>query len=161
MLYEGDRMIETVAAYFMRITVTAVLCGLFNSLTLKSSFSKMIQFLSGIILTLSLIMPLCSLKINDFYTHTTQFEAKANSAIIEGQDAAEKIMDKIIIEKTCAYIVDKAKSFGGDVMAIVTLEDHVPIQVMLSGSISPYGKTQLTTWIAEELEIPKEMQYWR
>ena len=152
---------KAVSAYLMHIIAVAILCAIFNSLMLKSSFSKIIQFLSGIILTLSLVMPLCSLKINNFYTQATQFQAKAITAITAGQDAADKIMDNIIIEKTCAYIEDKAKSLGGDVTAIVTIQDHIPIQVMLSGSISPYGKTQLASWIAEELEIPKEVQYWR
>ena len=152
---------KAVSAYFMHIIAVAILCGIFNSLMAKSSFSKMIQFLTGIILTLSLVMPLCSLKINDLNIHATQFQAQATAVIAEGQDAADKIMDNIIIEKTCAYIVDKAKSLGGDVTATVTIKDHIPIQVMLSGSISPYGKTQLSAWIAEELKIQKEGQYWR
>ena len=59
--------------------------------------------------------------------------------------------------------MDKAKSFGAELTVEVRVDGSelpVPCAVRVSGSISPYGKKQLGSIIADELGIALEDQTW-
>jgi len=88
---------------------------------------------------------------------------EGESAAVFGQEAAQKEYSDIIKKRTAAYILDKAKSLGAELMVEVTLNDAippVPCAVRLSGSITPYAKKVLSETISRDLGIKTEEQTW-
>lgn len=77
-----------------------------------------------------------------------------------GKRFADEEIEKIIIEQTQAYILDKADDFGAGLEVEVFVKDLIPCSVSISGPISPLAKSQLSRYISENLGIPSEEQNW-
>ena len=79
------------------------------------------------------------------------------------EESGQKEYSDIIKRRTAAYILDKAKNLGADLMVEVTLNDEippVPCAVRLRGIITPYAKKVLSETIFRDLGIKTEEQTW-
>ena len=84
-------------------------------------------------------------------------------AVAEGEQQTKTALARLIKQRTCAYILDKAQALNVALEVEVTLSDDdipVPEAVRLKGKVSPYAKGRLQTIIAEDLGIEKERQTW-
>ena len=94
---------------------------------------------------------------------TDVWQAEAADAIAQGENSARAEWEQGISDRVEAYILDKAAQYGAQLTVTVALgSDAIPLpqRVTIQGNISPYGKTQLQSWIAENLGIAKEDQVW-
>ncbi len=155
---------ENIRQYIMQIVSAALLCSVVTQVVgEKSPSATVVKMITGTFMFLCLVNPLANLRLQDLTKYFDSLSLQTNQSVNEGQLAAFEEMSAIIKSKTEAYILDKAATYNASLEVVVTLNrDTVPTPcgVRISGSISPYAKTQLQNVIAQDLGIPVEAQIW-
>jgi hypothetical protein len=152
---------DSVRTYLLSVTAVSILCGIFSTITeRKTAVSSILKLLMGVILALTTIKPFVNLKISQIQWYIDELSSDVNSAVSYGTEMSVIAMEEIIKAETEAYILDKVSALGLDLEINVTLDELIPVQVQLSGPISPNLKMNLSTWITDNLGISKEAQYW-
>ncbi|MBQ2785580.1 MAG: hypothetical protein IJF02_03660 [Oscillospiraceae bacterium] len=153
-----------IRSYMLRLICAAVLCGIINRLTgKKGALGTTIKLMTGIFMIFCFVSPWVDMQIGDISGFFGDVSVSADSAVASGEKDAQDALQAIIKSKTEAYILDKAKSFGAELSVEVRVDGSelpVPCTVLIKGSISPYGKKQLSSIIADELGVALEDQLW-
>ena len=152
---------EAIKGYLLSVTATALICGIISSLTGKCISSKLLKLLSGLFLTAVVIKPVVEMKVNDIFVFSENIIVNGDLAVSQGERMAEEEMKRIIKDKCEAYILDKAKVLGAEIIVDVTLDGYVPVQVIIEGNVSPFIKSSIATTITEDMDIPLEEQIWK
>ena len=157
-------MMDTVRSYLLQITAAAIISGIVTGiLGKKGMLGTTLKLLAGVFMALSVVSPWVDLRLDSFEPFMDGISFDASGAVADGENSAMNAMKSIIKERAEAYILDKASTLGVHVMAQVTLssdEMPVPDGVTISGQISPYAKSVLSTCIADDLGIKLEDQQW-
>lgn len=165
MFYERCKLMDGVRKYLLSVTAAAVICGIIMSiLGKKGLYASIIRILCGLFMAFTMISPILKIRLKDLETYFGELHIEANSAVSWGIQTAENASTEFIKDKTEAYILDKASSMGLNIKAEVMLAeggDRTPCCVWIEGSVAPYAKMQLQTWLKEELGIPEENQVWK
>ena len=150
--------------YLLSVTAAALLASVVTSLLGdRSTIGAVVKMLSGIYLTLAILVPLCQLRLNEITDLKSELTTQAQQIAIVGQNAARDAMAESIIASTQTYILDKANSMGIRLTVEVELDDSpvpVPCSIRIKGNISPYQKEKLSVIIQQDLGIPSEAQLW-
>lgn len=150
-----------VREYLTSIMTASLICGIVIGITRKTgSISSIIKLLAGLFMSITVLNPLISIRLNDAQLFWDNLTIDADHAASMGKDAALAEMNEIIIERTCAYILEKAEEYGADIQIEIDLQDLVPNSVKISGAVSPYVKQQLSKYIMTNLGISLEDQHW-
>ena len=157
-------MMGEIRNYLLSIVCVSLICGIAVTVVGKNeSFGKVIKLLAGLIMAVVVIAPWTTIQINDISLYFESLELDAKDAVNDGIAYADEQKQAFIKEKAEAYIWDKAASLGAELEINVELSDEgfpKPIQVSLSGMISPYNKSILVKDISQNLGIPEEEQHW-
>ena len=152
---------DAIRDYLISITATAIITGLATVLTKNSgSISSVVKLLAGLFMTITILSPIIHLPPSTFQLYLDEISYDADHASLAGKRFADEEIEKIIIEQTQAYILDKADDFGAGLEVEVFVKDLIPCSVSISGPISPLAKSQLSRYISENLGIPSEEQNW-
>lgn len=152
---------EAIRDYLFSVTAAALICGAVNCITGKSSaISKLLKLLCGIFLAAAVIKPVVEMKIDDLSFFSDLLSVDADQVVATGKEKAADEMNRIIKEKTEAYILDKAMSLGVRVEVMIELENSVPTGITVKGDVSPSIKSRLSACIAQDLGISQEEQIW-
>lgn len=155
---------EALRQYILQIVAAGLLCGIvIHFVGEKGTAAALIRMITGVFMLLTLVSPLADIHLNDLSYYFDQVSLETDHAVGLGQSAALEELSAIIKTKTEAYILDKAETYGAKLTVKVELDGSsppVPCGVQIGGSISPYGKKQLQTYISESLGIPLEAQTW-
>lgn len=153
-----------IAQYIFSVTAAAILISLLRPLLDgKGAAAAIGKMLGGVFLLFTILNPLTKVSIGGWEDLSSSLKSEASEAVAVGQAAAKKEMAAIITERVQTYILDKAASYDATLSVSVTLSEDtipVPVKVTIRGSISPYGKRQLQSIIANDLGISKEDQIW-
>ena len=151
-------------AYLLSVVSAAIVCAIVGKLVdRKGAYSRIIQLLTGIFLSITVVSPLTKITFTELDAYFSQLQVDANSATQDGEDAAYLATFEIIKENTEAYILDKAKNIGAHIRVEVHLSENtppIPSAVTISGTVAPYAKMQLQNIIENDLAISKENQHW-
>lgn len=121
------------------------------------------KLIAGLVMTVTLVRPLVTVRLTDLTQWSHEFDSDAARAVALGQTQTRKALVEFIIQRTQAYILDKAQALNTALEVEVTLSDDeipIPVKVCLSGKVSPYAKGRLQQIISEELGIERENQIW-
>lgn len=155
---------ESVRGYILSVICVGILCALVQLLVTGSgSVQSVIRFVSGIVLSVCVITPALDLENIELNTMFDTILADRQWIVEEGKQAAANELSQSLKEQTQAYILSKADAMGMAVRVDVTVSNTVPPipeSVTIIGSVSPYGKMQLSQYISTELGIEKEHQIW-
>ena len=151
--------------YIIRITVAALICAIaLNLVDKKGIAGKNLKLICGIFMSVTMVSPFLQLNINSLPEFLEDIQIQADEISLAGENSSKEEMATIIKTRTQAYILDKAMSYGGQLTVEVRVDTTgipTPCEVFLSGTISPYGKTQLQEMINRDLGIPMEAQIWQ
>lgn len=148
--------------YLLTMVVAAVLCAVATTiLPEKAGNLRRMKLICGFFLLAVACRPLGG-GVPSLDTGVLEdCRADAQQVHDAAREATDDAMEEVIIQKTAAYIEDKAESLGAVVHAAVTLNrDMLPWQVELTGEVSPYVRIRLAQSISSELDIPEERQVW-
>ncbi len=155
---------DGIREYLIRLTAAALVCGIVTSLVgKKGSIGSVIKLLVGIFMMMTIVSPWMRIRFDSLESYFEDISTHAQVLVDEGENAVRDDLATIIKEKTQAYILDKANSFGAELTVEVSVDGSelpVPNVVRISGSISPYGRKQLESIITQELGIALEDQIW-
>ncbi len=150
--------------YLFSVICAAVICAIVNSVIHKNStYAQAVRFLSGLFLTVTVLSPLRSFRLDGLSSFVNTFSVDGEYYTDLGAADAKSAAEAIIKERLEAYILDKAISMGLEIEVEVTLADSdppVPRQVELRGSAAPYARKKLGDFIANNLAIPEDDQKW-
>ena len=163
-LYERSVVVDNIRQYIIQVTVAALLCSIVTQVVgEKSPSASVVRLITGTFMFLCLVSPLANFRLRDLTTYFDGLSVQTDQSVSQGQLAAFEEMSAIIKSKTETYIMDKGAIYGANLQVVVTLEQGsvpAPCGVRISGSISPYAKTQLQNLISQDLGIPLEAQIW-
>ena len=151
-------------AYILGIVAAGIVSAVVGCLVNgKTPTGKIIRLLCGVLITTSVVAPLGQASFQNVSDFWNSVNLDASDYVAHGELAAKQEHDAIIKEASEAYILDKAARMGLDIAVEVELDDSkdsIPCKITVSGALSPYAKSVLSEYIAEQLGIPKESQRW-
>ncbi len=154
---------EGIREYLFGVIAASILCAIVSQIPGKDSFiGAAVKLIAGVFMLLALASPLIHIRLKPTDL-ISDISLQANQITASAADISRDSIGRIIIERTQAYILDKASSLGADLTVDVTLSDDeipVPISVTIKGNISPYSKKMLAEAITKELGIATEAQIW-
>ena len=150
--------------YIISVTAAAIVCSIAKSFSEEKTVSgSIIRLIAGILMTVTVISPIVTLKLDNLPALSADLSAEARAAADDGHKMAATEINAIITDQVCAYILDKAAAFGAELYVEVRMPadgSSQPESVVLRGNVSPYAKSRLQRIIADEILIPKENQQW-
>ena len=118
----------------------------------------------GLILVLGILQPLVTMDYEDLYDMVSSLPAGAISQETLEEKTYEP-MKGIIEEELSAYIVDKGEQLGASCSAQVVCAPgrraSLPIRATVTGQLTQGQKQDLSHYMEEELDIPREAQIYR
>ncbi len=153
-------MMAGLAEFMLGIIGCSLFVGILGRFPLEGNQKKLLQLLSGVLLTLAVLRPVVHFDWSSLSMKA--YLPTGEDLAAQGQAMTADAAGAIIKSRTEAYILDKAAALDADLEVRVELDDeHIPVQVTLDGSISPYARTRLSKTLEEDLGIPKERQQWK
>lgn len=152
-------------AYFLSIVSVALIAAIVYKLVGATGVTAaIVKLISGIILTLTVISPMANFNFSGMTDFMDAYKYDAQEAVDLGKQISADALRSSIIEKTRAYILDKAAEYDTDLeIEIQVTEDPIPkpCSVTIKGNISPYAKNTLQNLIQSDIGIDKEHQIWK
>ena len=152
-----------IGAFVISVVSAVMITGILQQLIQDPILKSWLQILSGIYVTVILLMNIRSLKPVGWRDPFQENKNMAQYYMEAGKSHAQNSLRNIITHNIEAYILDKATQLGISVTVSVSVSaDDIPKpeSVTLSGQISPYEKSMLCKIISEDLGIPREDQIW-
>lgn len=151
--------------YVLRIVTSAIVCAVARGFLGKNTaIGRVATLVSGILMAITVLAPLGTITFSGVSDFWDNLSIDADRYVQEGISLAEKQEADIIKSQSEAYILDKANRMGLQIAVEVELDDqngNIPYGVVITGNISPYGQTQLGSYIEDTLGITKENQKWK
>lgn len=151
-------------SYVLSIIIAAMICAAASALLpAKTSVGQITKMLSGILLIVTVTSPLVNISFRHITDYLNDLSVNADTYVADGSVAAQKQLDSIIKENTEAYILDKASLMGLQLAVEVALDENnhsIPCSITVTGTLSPYNKEVLSSYIENSLGIAKEKQIW-
>lgn len=153
---------DGIRQYIVSAVAAGVICAMGKALLPgRGLAARLFRLVCGIFLTSVLLSPIKKLDFSSFSHILTDFAREGDRAVQAGEMLAREAKADIIKSEVEAYILDKARQLNGALEVEVLLdEDASPVEVTLTGTISPYGKGVLSAYMEEELGITRENQTW-
>lgn len=152
---------DEIRNYLLQIVATAILCGILRSLSVTSRFSSAIGMMLGIVMTITLMRPILNIDTNRLSLEMLALTDEGDAIIAQGSDAAQIAFSGAVSEQTANYIRNKALQLGAEIAVEVEVNEGIPVGVTIEGAISPYARSQLSSWLVSEIGIRREAQNWR
>lgn len=149
--------------YILSIVIAAIICSVLGSiLDGNKSAGRIIKMLSGILMVFVLLTPFRDISLASIPNQLEDIADDAKGYVEDGKSSAQYDKGIIIKKRTEAYIVDKAKDMGLDILVEVRLDDDnsIPCEVILTGNLAPFEKSLICDFIEDKLSITKEHQQW-
>jgi len=153
-----------IKSYVLSIIVAAIICAAAGILLPpKTAVGQIVKLLSGTLLIVTVVSPLTNISFRNITDYLNGLSSAADVFVEDGRAAAQAEIGAIIKTETEAYILDKARQMGLQIVVEVALDENnhsIPCGVTISGTLSPYSKENLSNYIADTLGIAKEKQIW-
>ena len=154
---------EAIRDYLISISSAALICAVATRLVSKGTVGSVVKLMAGILMALSIVSPLLRIRLDELTDMMDDIQISAEEIAAEGENSARRDMEELILAQLQSYILDKAESMGVELTVEIELESQglpIPCAVTLRGSVSPYAKSVLSDYIAENLGIEAEAQTW-
>lgn len=149
-------------AYILSVICAAFLCAIVSGMVdKKSTVGAVLKLICGIFLTFTVVKPITEIRLSEWEAIPWDLLQEAEAVSNIGSNQAQAELEAIIKQKITAYILDKANSLDGTLSVEVTLDEAgIPVEVILTGTISSQGKDTLSGILQSDLGIAKENQIW-
>lgn len=152
---------QQLGQYILSLTSAATICGLLQSLFRDGTTGRLLQILTGIVLSIVALSPFIRLRIPDLSLFYDSFISEGNDIATMGEELAEAEKFRCIQHGFEAYILDKANTLKADIIAEVKLNNKcLPVEVRIYGQCTDSVRKTLVDSITNDLGIPEENQKW-
>lgn len=155
-------MLAFLKQWLMGVTAAALLVAVAESMMPKGPVRRLGRLTGGLVMLLAVLSPILKLDGDalsralveyQFPMEDTQTMATANAALLK----------ELIVERSDAYISDKAEGLG--IQCVVTVETRegedgypIPCAVKIEGDLTQEQRSSLTRRIEADFAIPAECQ---
>lgn len=149
--------------YVISVAAAAWIVGCAEGLLQHQSGKALIRLIGGILIAVTLLSPMPHLNWEDLIQRTIKDYPDSSACVSMGRERSRDSLSAVIVSKTEAYILDKARSLNADISVEIRLSnDEVPVpkEVRIQGVISPQVQLVLSEVMERELGITKENQIW-
>lgn len=147
--------------YVLSVIICILCNGIVSQITSDTKGNSIVSLASSIVLVIVILRPITQINIQDQLNILQRNELPADCYIADGEKKASETKAEYIKSATEAYILDKAKMLGGEITALVQLDDNmVPVSVEIGETGKTSIQMQMETILAVDLGIPKEHQRW-
>ena len=155
-------MVEALKEWVTSIVLVTLLLSVAQTLIPEGSIRKIASFTGGLILLAALLQPVLGTDLSRLDLEMGEYEQAVRERREELEKMGKSDLSDIIVQRTAAYISDKADTLGIAVTAEVTVEPGengvpVPVEARLTGPTSG----ELADYMEQELGIPRERQVWK
>lgn len=154
-------MIEALRSWMISIIVVSVMLSVVQAMTPDGNIRKIVSALSGLLLLLAMLQPLSHKSMNLQISRRDDIQRDVRQRTEELQKKQTQERQKLIEEKTAAYISEEAKQLGISCTARVKTavnKDGVPRPASAALSCPP--SEQLSAYMERELGIARGRQTW-
>ena len=150
--------------YILSVVSVAIICAIVRSLLGGTSTTgRIVNLICGILMAVTVVAPLKDISFDMVGSFWNGVRYDAQKYVSEGTLMAENEISHIIKSQCEAYILDKANRMGLQITVEVELDENdrnTPCGVIVSGSVSPYAREQLSSYIEDTLGVCRENQKW-
>lgn len=147
--------------YILDILVVSISISIFLQILPDSGKKELLHLLSGILLAVVILMPLSEIRLNDFLDLTQYQPESSDYLLARGTETADEAKRQYITERYEAYILDKAKALGAEILPIVQVDEtFLPIFAEIQGDLEPQVQKKLEQMLVLDMGITKENQRW-
>lgn len=152
---------RSIPLYIFSLIIASIICGILSALTDKSFARKQIRMICGFALVITVFIPRSYADFKDIFY--SSFPAIDDAYVLAdtGEEKAREAAADIIIQKSEAYILDKAALLNADISVSITLDsDNLPHMANISGDVMPAVQRELERIFEYDLGITKENLLW-
>lgn len=150
--------------YILSVIVAAILCAVVRALlSEQTATGRVVQLLSGVLMAVTVVAPLVNISFDRLGNYFAFVTNQSETYISEGEVAAHEKLSAVIKDQTETYILDKATRMGLSISVEVELDDSnhsVPCGATVTGTVSPYAREVMSSFMEDTLGIAKENQKW-
>lgn len=157
-------MLELLRTWLLGVILASMVVAAANGLMPEGPVKRAGRLAGGLVLILALLQPLARPEISGLIPPVVPLVPTERTED-GGETAIFNSMQDVIEEETSAYAMGKGKELGASPDVRIGCRAGgggipVPWQAEIRGSLTEGQKADLTQWIAEELRIPAERQYY-
>lgn len=150
--------------YILSVIAAAIICAVAKSLLPnRTGTGRVVGLICGILMAITVLSPLVQVSFDHIGDYFDDISLQSAGYIAEGESAARETLSAVIKEQAETYILDKATRMGLDISVEVELDadNHsVPCGVTVTGTVSPYAREVIGSYMEDTLGIAKENQKW-
>lgn len=147
--------------YILDILVVSISISIFLQILPDSGKKEIMHLLCGILLTVVILIPLSEIRLNDFLDLAEYLPESSDYLLARGTETADEAKRQYITERYEAYILDKAKAMGAEILPIVQVDEtFLPIFAEIQGDLEPQVQKTLEQMLVLDMGITKENQRW-
>lgn len=149
-------------SYLISVCSAAILCAILKHIGGKAKITGVtMNVLCGLFVAICIIAPWKDFTLRDLEIYNPLKTQETNEYTEAGKEMMENELHTIIINQTESYILEKANQMHLQLEVRVELsEDGIPDRSIITGSLSPVQKEELSAFLLEGIGIQKEMQIW-
>lgn len=154
---------ELIRNWILTVTAASMIIALAEAVMPEGTVKKIGTFTGGLVIMVGILQPLLGLDYEALSTMAAEVNGTVAEVQEESEQAGTEYWERIIEERTAAYILDKAAAIGTvtDVsVSCETGEDGMPApaSVRITGTLSEQQQAQLEAMIETDLGIPAQRQ---
>ncbi len=149
--------------YLIAVCSAAMLCAIIKQIAGRNKMcSGTVNLLSALFVTICIISPWKDFSLQDLQMYNPLETQSADVYVETGKQMTQNKIETIIIERTQAYILEKANQLHVQVEVRVELSnDGIPLRSVITGNLSQSEKDELSAFLLKEIGIKEEMQIWK
>lgn len=155
---------NSIAEYLVSVTGAAIVCGSICSLYDKSKPGhSVVRLICGVFLLTIMLTPVVQLDIEFPITVLETVSKQTNDTISQSVSNFSEEYESRIKYQIEAYIQQKLESMNCKMKTEVSLQEeypYAPVHIKLTGTVSPYDRSCISSWLSTELGISSEEQTW-
>ena len=157
---------DGVLGYLRNLVLAAFILALIKALFTDSFLKRLLSFACGLVFVILAISPFSRIDTEGLAQMISRFriaEFQNETGIAVNNN---ELISQLIMEKSQAYILDKAKALHIDIKS-VTVEMETggqypyPVGACLYGTYTEQQRIELTSWIEQNLAIPESALKWK
>ena len=147
--------------YLYSVIATSLCCAIVVRLLTGTKRKERMRLICGVIMAMTILRPLTDIDLEQVLQMPVQDLDCGESYIAEGEQAAAEALQTGIKASCEAYILDKAKALGAEILPVVRVDEmFLPVYAEIQGNLEPQVQKTLEQMLVLDMGITKENQRW-
>lgn len=147
--------------YIISVIVCTLCCGLISSMTSGSGQEKLIHFICGVIVVVTVLRPISAIELPSLSACLDDYRYSAQEYVHIGENLTKAEQERYIKEACEAYICSVAEDLVADISVHVQVDTNLmPAAAEITGRFNGEVRNEMEHILETDLGITKENQLW-